>query len=97
MTLEKALSGSVDTTLGREAEMRVWNVLAEPSFLLGLAATRGLVQRLKGCRVCCGVQQSPLPIQRTDGESALGVSSWKLKWPDSDSETTEVLEADGFL
>lgn len=32
-----------------------------------------------------------------DGQSALGVSAWKLKWPESDSETTEVLEADGFL
>lgn len=52
--------------------------------------------------ILCGAPSAPLTHTEEGrkgryGESALGVSAWKLKWPDSDSETTEVLEADGFL
>lgn len=97
-TQEKVPSGSVDRTLGRETEMWVWKVLPGPSlapFPLGLAATLGLhaeTEGEQGSAVGCSHLSSLFRW-----ELALGVSAWKLKWPDSDSETTEVLEADGFL
>ena len=51
-----------------------------------------------------GSRKNPTPTPthaggqtRPQGRVALGLSAGKLKRPDSDSETSEVLKADGFL
>lgn len=102
--LEKALPGSGERTVDKEADLGLehpsWTILSLFSF--GTSRDAGPPHRdwMVSRDLLWGVAPSP-PRKKErkglDGKSALGVSAWKLKWPDSDSETTEVLEADGFL